>query len=114
MAIMTLMAGSALALTGVATTAASAGTVQPHGTCGQVFDVFISGAEAHWTLDCFGGKITMSGRVDDTRADGKCAELKVVMPDATHFVRNCPATSPPTTFSYTATGNTAYGYLYLN
>ena len=78
-----------------------------------MFDVFISGAEAHWTVNCFGNTVHMDGRVDDTRGDGHCAEVKGVFSDHTNYARNCPATSPPTPFNWSGPGNTVYGYLYL-
>src|SRR5882757_6870822 len=102
-----------LALSGIlATSSPSAQATEDtvDGTCGNVFDVFIGGAEAHWTVTCAGGTVRMNGRVDDTRADGRCAEVKGVFSDHVNYARNCPATSPPTYFDWTGPGNTVYGY----
>ncbi|WP_267713707.1 hypothetical protein [Streptomyces sp. CoH17] len=38
----------------------------------------IDGAEASWTLRCSGGKVKVSGWVEDTRTDGKCAVVRIV------------------------------------
>jgi hypothetical protein len=106
----------ALALSGVLVMSAPSAQASEYtvtGTCGDVFDVYISGAEAHWTVTCSGGRVRMNGRVDDTRADGHCAEVKGVFSDHTSYARNCPATNPPTYFDWTGPGNTVYGYLYL-
>jgi hypothetical protein len=98
----------------VSTPSATAAPSNVLGNCGSPpFDVYISGAEAHWTLSCFNGRIYMDGRVDDTRGDGHCAEVKGVFSDHTSYARNCPATSPPTYFSWSGPGDTVYGYLYL-
>ncbi|MCN9240411.1 hypothetical protein NGF19_06320 [Streptomyces sp. RY43-2] len=37
----------------------------------------ISGAEAHWDLRCSGNNLTVSGWVEDTRMDGKCAVVRI-------------------------------------
>jgi hypothetical protein len=87
--------------------------IVPMGTCGDVFDVKIDGGEAHWTVNCFGGKVRMSGRVDDTRPDTYCAEVKGVFSDHTETARNCGVFSDPTYFDWSGPGNTVDGYLYL-
>jgi hypothetical protein len=108
---------SALAVSGalvVGAPSAQATEYAINGTCGDApFDVYIVGAEAHWTVTCAGGRVRLNGRVDDTRADGRCAEVKGVFSDHVGYARNCPATSPPTYFDWTGPGNTVYGYLYL-
>jgi len=44
--------------------------------CGAVRDVYISGAESHYTITCSNGYTYVNGRVRDTRADGRCAQVK--------------------------------------
>ena len=56
-------------------TAAAAATIVVQGTCGQTFDVDVSGGAAGWTLSCSGGNIRAIGWVKDTDADGKAAEV---------------------------------------
>lgn len=47
------------------------------GTCGDIFDVYVSGGEAHWNITCYSsGQMNISGNVKDTAADGKCAYVK--------------------------------------
>ncbi|MDG9721667.1 MULTISPECIES: hypothetical protein [unclassified Streptomyces] len=47
-------------------------------TCPSSASPKIGGAEASWTLRCSGGKVTVSGWVEDTRMDGKCAVVRIV------------------------------------
>ncbi len=62
------LAGSAiLGLSGMATPAAAA--------CDPPQDVYIRGAEAHWTECHNGGRTQVDGWVKDNKADGKCAEV---------------------------------------
>lgn len=37
----------------------------------------INGASAGWTLRCSGNNVTVSGWLQDTRADGKCAKVRI-------------------------------------
>lgn len=60
-------------------------------SCGTVWDVYISGGESHYTVDCFGTTYRVSGYVKDTRADGKCAQVKAVFGSGTQYSpRACP------------------------
>ncbi|CAL9296770.1 hypothetical protein ACFW5U_34820 [Streptomyces rochei] len=47
-------------------------------TCPSSASPKIDGAEASWTLRCSGGTVTVSGWVEDTRMDGKCAVVRIV------------------------------------
>ncbi|GLF95233.1 hypothetical protein [Streptomyces yaizuensis] len=37
----------------------------------------INGASAHWSLRCANGKLLVSGWVQDTSMDGKCAKVRI-------------------------------------
>lgn len=87
------------------------------GTCGDVRDVYVTNngrvaARAHWELTCSGGRIYMSGWVDDTLSDGRCAYVRAEFSDGTYLAKNCPADSPRTNFKYSGRGNIANGYLF--
>ncbi|GAA3609171.1 hypothetical protein GCM10022223_26520 [Kineosporia mesophila] len=43
--------------------------------CGTVKDVSLSGSKGHWTVTCSGGKKTVKGWVEDTKADGDCPHV---------------------------------------
>jgi hypothetical protein len=62
------------------------------GRCGDSFHPKVNGGEAAWSLSCHGGVITISGWVRDTRADGRCARVRVHMPngDVHYSQRACP------------------------
>lgn len=82
------------------------------GTCGQSFNPSVSGGKASWTLTCSGGKVTMSGWVEDTNADGKCARVKGVFNNNITYqtAGACPK-GTRVSFSWTAPGTIANGYL---
>jgi hypothetical protein len=55
-------------------------------TCGKTYDVYVGPTsnrrgESHYSISCSGGKSTASGWLKDTRADGKCIQVKIVWPD---------------------------------
>ena len=56
---------------GVAGTASAA-------TCPSTASPKIDGAIADWSLSCSGGAVQVSGWLEDTRMDGKCAMVRVV------------------------------------
>jgi hypothetical protein len=90
-------------------------SAQPTGVCGQSFNVNTGGGHAEWTLSCSGGRITMSGKVKDTDADGRCAYVKGVF-SSTIVERSrgaCPKGNEKS-FSWTHTGSLANGYLYVS
>ncbi|MFD8911559.1 hypothetical protein [Streptomyces sp. NPDC059575] len=45
--------------------------------CPSSSSPLIGGAEAHWSIRCSGRDVVMSGWVQDTRADGKCAVVRI-------------------------------------
>jgi hypothetical protein len=102
--------------------ATSALSPQLLGTCGGVFNPVVRGgilrrvrAKAHWTLACHGGQITMSGWVEDTLADGKCAQVKAVFSNGNVFYSSkaCPKGTRKS-FSWSGPGRVADGYLLVN
>jgi len=100
---------------GVIQNSDSPSTIPTRGGCGQTFNPDIRGrAEAHWTLSCSGGKITMTGWVKDTKSDGKCAYVKAVFSDGSSPTpaKACPS-GDKTSFSWSGPGSLADGYLYL-
>ncbi|MEU9204448.1 hypothetical protein [Streptomyces sp. NPDC048332] len=62
-----LAAGLALGTAGPASAA----------TCPSSAAPVISGASANWSLRCSGNNVTVSGWLQDTRADGKCAKVRI-------------------------------------
>jgi len=83
-------------------------------TCNNSRDVYITGAESHYTLTCSGGYIYVDGRVKDTRADGKCAQVKALINGTWYYsARACPS-GTTVYFSWHGLGNTAYVYTYLS
>ncbi|MET9778533.1 hypothetical protein ABZ023_30515 [Streptomyces sp. NPDC006367] len=47
-------------------------------TCPSSASPVIDGASAHWSLSCSGNNVKVSGWLQDTRMDGKCALVRVV------------------------------------
>jgi hypothetical protein len=83
------------------------------GGCGQNFNPVIRGAKAHWNITCVGKKITLSGWVEDTKSDGKCAWVKVnIGEDWWTSGKACPKDDRES-FSYSGTGRTANAYLFV-
>jgi hypothetical protein len=91
---------------------ASAGVT---GTCGQSFSPVTTGGRARWTLSCSGGRITMSGWVEDTKPDGECAYVKGIFSSTiTEVSRGACPEGDRENFSWTHTGSLANGYLYVS
>ncbi len=80
--------------------------------CGQNLHPKVRGGEAKWSLSCSGGRITISGWVKDTRADGKCAQVRVHLPngDVHYSGRACPEGNTKH-FSWSARGAIIDAYL---
>jgi hypothetical protein len=84
------------------------------GGCGQNFNPVIGGAKAHWNIACVGNKITLAGWVEDTKKDGRCAYVKVnIGKDWWPPKKACPK-GDKESFSYSGTGRTANGYLFVS
>lgn len=61
------------------------------GSCGQVQNVSVRGGQASWSHSCANGNIRVSGWVKDTKADGKCAQVKAEYSNGTQWSnRACP------------------------
>lgn len=100
---------TATSVFGVASAASA--SIAPMGTCGQTFNPSVSGGKAHWDLICSGGNITMSGWVEDTSADGKCAYVTATFNNnINEQAKACPS-GTRTPFSWTHPGTIVDGYL---
>lgn len=89
-----------------------AGSPGSHGVSG--LQPPANGGEAAWNLYCSGGRITISGWVKDTKADGKCAYVKA-FGDGQQLLphpKACPKDTK-TNFSWTVNGSTIDAYLYV-
>ena len=60
--------GAVFGLSATSTPAAAA--------CDRPQDVYVTGAEAHWTECHNGNRTRVDGWVKDTKADGKCARVR--------------------------------------
>lgn len=93
--------------------AAPSGEVSVLGRCPETKDVYINGAEAHWTVWCSGSRVYVDGYVKDTKADGKCAEVYgSVGSVAVNSANACPKGNKKT-FAWNASGNSVSLYLRL-
>ncbi|MEU5693377.1 hypothetical protein [Actinosynnema sp. NPDC020468] len=81
---MSAFRGAVVSLLAVPLVVAGVGVAQAgpeaRGGCGEVANPSIRGARAHWELSCAGGQIRVSGYVEDTSANGRCAKVKAVFP----------------------------------
>jgi len=50
--------------------------IHKRGSCGDIKNPAIGAGRAHWELHCKDGRITVSGWVQDTRADGQCVKVQ--------------------------------------
>lgn len=83
-------------------------------TCPNSRDVFVPGGESHYTISCSGGRVYVNGRVKDTRADGKCAEVKAQFGSTFYFSgRACPA-GTTRYFNWSGPGSIAYVWTYTS
>jgi hypothetical protein len=86
----------------------------PMATCGYADDHSISGAKAYWQLSCSGGNVTVSGWVEDTSSNGRCAKVKAQFHrsgDWKFSEAACPK-GDRESFSWTQPGSGANVYLY--
>lgn len=109
--------GSALALGtllgGAPASAAPAATsdFETMATCGKTYDIYVGPVgnrrgESHYSISCSGGKSTAAGWLKDTRADGRCIQVKVVWPDngTTKWSKKACPKDEVENFSFTGTG----------
>jgi hypothetical protein len=82
------------------------------GTCGESFDPHVTGAKAYWEINCRGGNATITGWVEDTKADGKCAKVTAVINgDEVRSNAACPK-GDREEFSWTSRGSSITAELY--
>ncbi|MFN2494322.1 MAG: hypothetical protein ABR608_00205 [Pseudonocardiaceae bacterium] len=115
-----LVCASALAVPGIATAAttpagvASAqSVVAPMGGCGDTRNVYTSGAEAHWTINCGAGQVSVTGWVKDTDADGQCAQVYAHFPANNSWKYSAKACPKGTVKEFTLTGPGSSADVYL-
>ncbi|MFD5384225.1 hypothetical protein ACFWMG_04510 [Streptomyces sp. NPDC127074] len=109
----------AAGVVGAVAPAASASTATPAGVfgpCGQARDVYTSGAEAHWTINCgSGNKVTVNGWVKDTNgpSDNQCAQVYAHFPSSgtTKYSPRACGNGQTVTFALNGTGTSADVYL---
>ncbi|MEO5875296.1 MAG: hypothetical protein ABIS86_05085 [Streptosporangiaceae bacterium] len=85
----------------------------PRGTCGGIYNPATSAGKAHWELDCKDGKITVSGWVQDTNADGRYAKVKAIFEGqiTEYSAAACPKNNKKY-FSWAHPGSLVDVYLY--
>ena len=83
------------------------------GGCGDVRDVYTSGAEAHWTIGCTSGQISVTGWLKDTDADGQCAQTYAYFPlyGSTQYSRKVCGKGNSEEFWFSDEGTSANVYL---
>ncbi|MGW7363401.1 hypothetical protein ACWGI8_08230 [Streptomyces sp. NPDC054841] len=92
---------------------ANAGTLGTLGKCGDSKTAETDGATAHWTLDCSGGQITVSGWYQDDEPDGDCVGVRADFADgSTKRSQTCDGWMTKKTFKWKAPGALADVYLY--
>ncbi|AQW48313.1 hypothetical protein ACIQPP_50505 [Streptomyces violaceusniger] len=109
----------AAAVVGAVAPAASARTITPAGAfgpCGQTRDVYLSGAEAHWTINCgSGNKVTVNGWVKDTNGpdDNQCAQVYAYFPysGTTKYSARACGNGQTVNFALSGMGTSADVYL---
>lgn len=83
------------------------------GGCGEVRNPSINGARAHWELSCKDGKIHVSGWVEDTDANGRCAKVKAIFASGnTEFSDAACPKGRKVHFSWAHPGSIASVYLF--
>ncbi|MEU0878163.1 hypothetical protein ABZ345_06160 [Lentzea sp. NPDC005914] len=92
----------------------SNGPITTMGTCGQTFSPSTSGAKAYWEVQCSGGRVRISGWVEDTDADGQCAKVKAIWPNGNTYFSPaaCPKGNRKSFTSQYNSGNSVSAYLY--
>ena len=105
--------GIATAATAPAGAPSAQSVVAPLGGCGETRDVRTSGAEAHWTINCGAGRVSVDGWVKDTDADGQCAQVYAYFPadgSTKYSAKACPE-GDVKEFTLTGPGSSANVYL---
>ncbi|MFF9022155.1 hypothetical protein [Streptomyces eurythermus] len=73
-------------------------------TCPSAAAPVIDGARAAWSLRCSGNKVTVSGWVEDTRADMKCAVVRINAGNGGYEKKSACGSGVREYFSYTFGG----------
>ncbi|NXY97811.1 hypothetical protein HYE82_26220 [Streptomyces sp. BR123] len=73
-------------------------------TCPSSASPVIDGASAHWTLSCSGNNVTVSGWLQDTRADGKCALVRINAGNGEYKTKSACGSGVREQFSFTFKG----------
>ncbi|MDN3258597.1 hypothetical protein QWJ26_01960 [Streptomyces sp. CSDS2] len=73
-------------------------------TCPSSSAPVIDGARAAWSLRCSGNKVTVSGWVEDTRADMKCAVVRINAGNGDYKTKSACGSGVREQFSYTFGG----------
>lgn len=82
------------------------------GTCPEAQDVKINGAEASWTVACSSGNVYVDGWVEDTKADGRCAEVYALVNGQWFYSQRACPKGNVRTFSFDGgAGNSAQVWL---
>lgn len=89
-----LAGGLALGTAGPASAAACSTSASP----------VIGGASASWSIRCTGDQLTVSGWLQDTRADGKCALVRINASNGASQRKNACGTGVREQFSFTFRG----------
>lgn len=82
-------------------------------TCPDTLEPTVPGGEAKWTLACnnAGTKVKVSGWVEDTRADGKCAYVQFTPKGNGKGTWKACGAGERTDYSFTAKGDEVEGLL---
>jgi hypothetical protein len=84
--------GTAMAVSAAGLTTLVLATSASAGTCDQRVNTSVSGGQASWSHTCSNGQIRVAGWVKDTKADGKCAQVKAVYSNGTQWSNKaCPS-----------------------
>jgi hypothetical protein len=82
------------------------------GTCGQTVNTSVSGGQASWSHSCSGGQIRVSGWVKDTKADGKCAQVKAQYSNGTQWSNKACPKDEVEYFDFSGPGSSVPVYLF--
>jgi hypothetical protein len=108
------VSGVVLSSAGAASASTARGEAQylPAAHCGTSTSPSVRGAKAHWQLSCSKGSVTVSGWVQDTKPDGKCAQVRADFPGGiTVFSKRACPEGQKENFSWTYPGDLAEVYL---
>jgi hypothetical protein len=73
-------------------------------TCPSTASPKIDGAIAGWSLSCSGGSVRVSGWLEDTRMDGKCALVRIVGGNGEYRTRQACGSGVREQFDFTFAG----------